>query len=160
MTTEVLRLPEIPEGPAETQLAAMKTYLYRLTEQLQYLLSAQHQQGLRAEQALGTVESRVVDSPRLAQQVLALSDRHLRGQYVGYADFEKDRQRQEGLIWEDRGRLNEAGAAAAPETPLALRLEGLPGYQTREEDNIRFVPIPEGQKSLLTQVYEGRWQVE
>ena len=159
MTTEVLRLPEIPEGPAEVQLAAMKTYLYRLTEQLQYLLSAQRQEGLKAEQALGTVESRVVASPRLAQQVLALSDRHLRGQYVGYADFEKDRQRQEKLIWENRNRLNGAGVQAAPEASPALRVEGLPGYQTREEENIRFVPFRE-QRNLLTQVCEGRWQME
>lgn len=159
MTTEVLRLPEIPEGPAETQLAAMKTYLYRLAEQLQYLLSAQHQEGLQTRQALGTMESRVVDSPRLAQQVLALSDRHLRGQYVRYADFEKDRQRQEKLIWEDRNRLNGACAETPQKEMPTFRWEDTPGYQLREEENIHFVPIREGENPL-TQVYEGRWQME
>ena len=35
--TELLRLPEIPEGPPAEQLKAVKRYLCRLAEQLEYI---------------------------------------------------------------------------------------------------------------------------
>ena len=37
--TELLRLPEIPEGPPAEQLKAVKRYLCRLAEQLEYILT-------------------------------------------------------------------------------------------------------------------------
>ena len=43
--TELLRLPEIPEGPPAEQLKAMKRYLCRLAEQLEYILTMLKEQG-------------------------------------------------------------------------------------------------------------------
>lgn len=157
--TELLRLPEIPEGPAEVQLAAIKTYLYRLSEQLQYILSTQQQEQLQDRESMDTLEKRLIGSPRLAQQTLALAGRQLRGDYVPYEAYEQDRQRQEVLLWENRDRLNIAPAETETEEAPAFRMEALPGYQAREGKEIRFTPM-EKTETCLKQVFGGRWQLE
>ena len=48
---EILRLPEIPEGTPEAQLRAIRSYLYRLAEQLQYLLSQSRRPGFGARRS-------------------------------------------------------------------------------------------------------------
>lgn len=157
--TELLRLPEIPEGPAEMQLAAIKTYLYRLSEQLQYILSTQQQEQLLDRENMGALEKRLIGSPRLAQQTLALTGRQLREEYIRYQDYEADRQRQEALLWENRDRLNRAPAECQKETGPAFRVEETPGYQESAGTDIRFTALkePEG---CLKQVFTGRWQLE
>lgn len=157
--TELLRLPEIPEGPAEVQLAAMKTYLYRLSEQLQYILSTQQQEQQSDRENVASLEKRLVGSPRLAQQTLALAGRQFRGDYVPYEAYEQDRQRQETILWENRDRLNIPPAETEEEDAPAFRVEGLPGYQTAEGTDIRFTALKEPEY-CLKQVFESRWQLE
>lgn len=157
--TELLRLPEIPEGPAEVQLAAMKTYLYRLSEQLQYILSTQQQEWQSDRENVAGLEKRLAASPRLAQQTLALAGRQFRGNYVPYDAYEQDRQRQETVLWENRERLNTAPADRQEEETPVFRAEEGPGYQAREGRNIRFTAFGEPE-SCLRQVFAGRWQLE
>lgn len=157
--TELLRLPEIPEGPAEMQLAAIRTYLYRLSEQLQYILSTQQQERQLDRENVDTLEKRLAGSPRLAQQTLALAGRQLRGDYVPYEAYEQDRQRQEVLLWENRDRLNASPAKEEQEELLAFRAEGRPGYQAKEKKEIHFTAL-EPSTECLKEVFAGRWQLE
>ena len=52
--TELLRLPEIPEGPPAEQLKAVKRYLCRLAEQLEYILTNERRERLREQDPLQT----------------------------------------------------------------------------------------------------------
>ena len=53
--TELLRLPEIPEGPPAEQLKAMKRYLCRLAEQLEYILTNERRERLREQERCRTL---------------------------------------------------------------------------------------------------------
>ena len=94
--TELLRLPEIPEGPPAEQLKAVKRYLCRLAEQLEYILTNERRERLREQERSRTLEDR-----------LAASARRFGSQYVELQDYERDRAGRETLIWENRDRLND-----------------------------------------------------
>ena len=64
---EILRLPEIPEGTPEAQLRAIRSYLYRLAEQLQYLLSTEQEARIRgqevcSQEAFRGIQQKILDS--------------------------------------------------------------------------------------------------
>lgn len=70
---EILRLPEIPEGTPEAQLRAIRSYLYRLAKQLQYLLSTKQEARIRgqevcSQEAFREIQQKILDSPQIARQ--------------------------------------------------------------------------------------------
>ena len=95
--TELLRLPEIPEGPPAEQLKAVKRYLCRLAEQLEYILTNERRERLREQERSRTLEDRLAASPKVAEGILAASARRFGSQYVELQDYERDRG------WYDHG---------------------------------------------------------
>lgn len=91
--TELLRLPEIPEGPP--------------AEQLEYILTNERRERLREQEQSRTLEDRLAASPKVAEGILAASARRFAGRYVELQDYERDRAGREALIWENRDRLND-----------------------------------------------------
>ena len=71
--TELLRLPEIPEGPPAEQLKAVKRYLCRLAEQLEYILTNERRERVREQEQSRTLEDRLAASPKVAEGILAAS---------------------------------------------------------------------------------------
>ena len=136
--TELLRLPEIPEGPPAEQLKAVKRYLCRLAEQLEYILTNERRERLREQERCRTLEDRLAASPKVAEGILAASARFA-GQYVELQDYERDRAGREALIWENRDRLNDLDQERPekPENPV------------EQEEKI----------STLLKECGGRWQV-
>ena len=137
--TELLRLPEIPEGPPAEQLKAVKRYLCRLAEQLEYILTNERRERLREQERSRTLEDRLAASPKVAEGILAASARRFAGQYVEIQDYERDRAGRETLIWENRDRLNDLDQER-PEKP---------GNPVEQEEKI----------STLLKECGGRWQV-
>lgn len=137
--TELLRLPEIPEGPPAEQLKAVKRYLCRLAEQLEYILTNELRERLREQEQSQTLEDRLAASPKVAEGILAASARRFAGQYVALQDYERDRAGREALIWENRDRLNDLDRQEPerPENPV------------EQEEKI----------STLLKECGGRWQV-
>ena len=137
--TELLRLPEIPEGPPAEQLKAVKRYLCRLAEQLEYILTNERRERLREQERCRTLEDRLAASPKVAEGILAASARRFGSQYVELQDYERDRAGREALIWENRDRLNdlEQERPEKPENPV------------EQEEKI----------STLLEEHGGRWQV-
>lgn len=133
--TELLRLPEIPEGPPAEQLKAVKRYLCRLAEQLEYILTNER----REREQSRTLEDRLAASPKVAEGILAASARRFGSQYVALQDYERDRAGRETLIWENRDRLNDLDRQE-PERPE---------------------PMPDREKETPTLLKDhgGRWQV-
>ena len=128
--TELLRLPEIPEGPPAEQLKAVKRYLCRLAEQLEYILTNERRERLR---------DRLAASPKVAEGILAASARRFGSQYVELQDYERDRAGRETLIWENRDRLNDLDRQE-PERPEPVT--------DREKET-----------PTLLKDHGGRWQV-
>lgn len=137
--TELLRLPEIPEGPPAEQLKAVKRYLCRLAEQLEYILTNERRERVREQERCRTLEDRLAASPKVAEGILAASARRFAGQYVELQDYERDRAGRETLIWENRDRLNDLDQER-PEKP-----------ENRE--------TPEEKTPTLLKDHGGRWQV-
>ena len=137
--TELLRLPEIPEGPPAEQLKAVKRYLCRLAEQLEYILTNERRERLREQERCRTLEDRLAASPKVAEGILAASARRFGSQYVALQDYERDRAGRETLIWENRDRLNDLDQERPerPENPV------------EQEEKI----------STLLEEHGGRWQV-
>lgn len=137
--TELLRLPEIPEGPPAEQLKAVKRYLCRLAEQLEYILTNERRERLREQEQSRTLEDRLAASPKVAEGILAASARRFGSQYVELQDYERDRAGRETLIWENRDRLNDLDRERPekPENPV------------EQEEKI----------STLLEEHGGRWQV-
>ena len=137
--TELLRLPEIPEGPPAEQLKAVKRYLCRLAEQLEYILTNERRERLREQEQSRTLEDRLAASPKVAEGLLAASARRFGSRYVELQDYERDRAGRETLIWENRDRLNdlEQERPEKPENPV------------EQEEKI----------STLLEEHGGRWQV-
>lgn len=137
--TELLRLPEIPEGTPAEQLKAVKRCLYLLAEQLEYILTTERQERLREQQETRKLEDRLAASPKVAEGILAASARRFGSRYVDIQDYERDRARRETLVWENRARLNdlEQERPEKPENPVEIKEE---------------VPT-------LLKEYGGRWQV-
>lgn len=137
--TELLRLPEIPEGPPAEQLKAVKRYLCRLAEQLEYILTNERRERLREQEQSRTLEDRLAASPKVAEGILAASARRFGSQYVELQNYERDRAGREALIWENRDRLNDLDRQE-PERP----------------EN----PVEQEEKmSTLLEEHGGRWQV-
>lgn len=137
--TELLRLPEIPEGTPQEQLKAVKRYLYLLTEQLEYILTTERQERLTEQARTRKLEDRLAASPKVAEGILNASARRFGSQYVEAQAYERDRARQEALIWENRARLNDLER----EMP-----------EKHENTGISEEEIP-----TLLKEYGGRWQV-
>ena len=107
---EILRLPEIPEGTPETQLRAIRSYLYRLTEQLQYLLAAEKEERMRGQaqcsrEAFGSIQRQMLDSPQTAQLISAILGRQLGEKYVALGSLEGFLQREMPGYWDALHRL-------------------------------------------------------
>ena len=84
---EILRLPEIPEGTPEAQLRAIRSYLYRLAEQLQYLLSTEQEARIRgqevcSQEAFREIQRKILDSPQIARQMMGFAGKQLGQSYV------------------------------------------------------------------------------
>ena len=137
--TELLRLPEIPEGPPAEQLKAVKRYLCRLAEQLEYILTNERRERLREQEQRRTLEDRLAASPKVAEGILAASARRFGSQYVALQDYARARAGRETLIWENRARLNDL-EQERPEKP-----------ENRE--------TPEEKTPTLLEDHGGRWQV-
>ena len=136
---ELLRLPEIPEGTPEEQLKAVKLYLCRLAEQLEYILTTERQERLRGQEETKKLEDRLASSPKVAEGLLNASARRFGSQYVEIQDYERDRAKREAFAWENRDRLNEPAREASGKSETEA--------EQREE-------IP-----TLLQEHGGRWQV-
>ena len=136
---ELLRLPEIPEGTPEEQLKAVKRYLCRLAEQLEYILTTERQERLREREESEKLEDRLASSPKVAEGLLNASARRFGSQYVEIQDYERDRARREAFAWENRERLNEPARE-------------VPG-KTETAENTR------GEIPTLLKEHGGRWQV-
>lgn len=137
--TELLRLPEIPEGPPAEQLKAVRRYLCRLAEQLEYILTNERRERLREQERCRTLEDRLAASPKVAEGILAASARRFGSQYVELQDYERDRAGRETLIWENRDRLN--------------------GLERQEPERPEPVTDREKETPTLLKDHGGRWQV-
>lgn len=162
---EILRLPEIPEGTPETQLRAIRSYLYRLAEQLQYLLATEREERIRSAesctgQAFQSIQKRLLESPQTAKQLRSISGRQLEEKYVRIDSLESYLQRQLPQWWQLEHRLAilEDGKEEPPRGQMErLCLEPIPGVGIQEGDRVVYKPLPQG-RGLFEQV-GGRWQV-
>ena len=143
MSDLTLRLSNLTEGDPESQLRQLRSYLYQLTEQLQIAFGSRE-------------EASVPQDPQtLLREAVALSAKRGDGRYVGLEALEAPWRRQTGAI-----EALQALAAALPEreTPeeprQALCQAGNPGVQLREEDTVRFRPLPP-----WTYTADGHWQI-
>lgn len=163
---EILRLPEIPEGTPETQLRAIRSYLYRLAEQLQYLLSTEKEERLRGQDALSQeafrgIQQRFLESPQIAQQLMCLANRNLGDRYVDSEVMEAFLQRMLPELHRavyDLARLEkEKPAAQSPKAQLTVAPS--PGAVIREGERVIFSPFPQEKTGPLEQIASGHWQI-
>lgn len=163
---EILRLPEIPEGTPETQLRAIRSYLYRLAEQLQYLLSTEKEERLRGQDALSQeafrgIQQRFLESPQIVQQLMCLANRNLGDRYVDSEVMEAFLQRMLPELHRavyDLARLEkEKPAAQSPKAQLTVAPS--PGAVIREGERVIFSPFPQEKTGPLEQIAPGHWQI-
>ena len=163
---EILRLPEIPEGTPEAQLRAIRSYLYRLTEQLQYLLAAEKEERLRGQaqcsrEAFGSIQRQMLDSPQTAQLISAILGRQLGEKYVALGSLEGFLQREAPGYWDALHRLCRLEEKPEWEILDGARLCLLPhaGVGRQEGNRVIYTPLPR-ETGLLSQVYPGHWRME
>lgn len=163
---ELLRLPEIPEGTPEIQLRAIRSYLYRLAEQLQYLLETEREERLRGQsqcsrEAFGSIQKQMLDSPQTARMISAILGRQLGEKYVALDSLDGLLRREMPEYREALYRLrNLEGAAEQEGLPgQTLCLHPAPGLGRQEGNRVTYTPVCR-EEGLLSQVYPGHWQVE
>lgn len=163
---EILRLPEIPEGTPEVQLRAIRSYLYRLAEQLQYLLSTEKEERLRGQDALSQeafrgLQQRFLESPQVAQQLMRAANRNLGDGFVASDGMEAFLQRTLPELHRalyGLARLEkEKPAAQSPQVQLTVAAG--PGAVYREGERVIFFPFPGEKTGLLVQTAPGHWQI-
>ena len=162
---EILRLPEIPEGTPETQLRAIRSYLYRLAEQLQYLLATEREERIRGTedctaQAFQSIQKRLLEAPQTAKQLLSISGRQLEEKYVGVDSLESYLQRQLPRWWQLEHQLailEDSREEPPRDRRERLCLEPAPGVGIQEGDRVVYKPFPRD-RGLFQQV-GTRWQV-
>lgn len=153
-----IRLPNLPEGPAEEQLRAIRNYLYQLAEQLRLALD----DGGEEEPDLEALGARLLESEAVIQKFLALTGRRFDGRYIGADSWEADRRGVAAQAAEIRLRL--AGLEDRPQEkadpcPVPLRQAGVLGIQRQEGENIFFSPL-EGPDGPLKQAGDGHWRMD
>lgn len=163
---EILRLPEIPEGTPEIQLRAIRSYLYRLVEQLQYLLTTEKEERLRGQtqcsrEAFGSIQKQLMDSPQTAQLIKAALGRQLGDRYVPLNSLESFLQREMSDYWDALHRICrlEDAQEPAPQAGDVLCLYPAPGVGRQEGNRVTYTRFAEA-VPLLRQVFPGHWQME
>ena len=162
---EILRLPEIPEGTPEAQLRAIRSYLYRLAEQLQYLLSTEQEARIRgqevcSQEAVREIQRKILDSPQIARQMMGFAGKQLGQSYVNCEELEAFLSRKRTTLQDALYRLarleDGTGTEDLPrEKPC---LEPCPGLCRQEGQTVRFLPFPR-EEGALARTFEDHWQI-
>lgn len=163
---EILRLPEIPEGTPEVQLRAIRSYLYRLAEQLQYLLSTEKEERLRGQdassrEAFRGFQQRLMESPQIAQQMVGMASRRLGDKYAETDSIDAFLQRMLPELQGAQYRLARLEDGKQPEqnNPVQLTITPSPGAVYREGERVIFAPFSRGESGPLVQTAPGHWQI-
>lgn len=164
---EILRLPEIPEGTPEVQLRAIRSYLYRLAEQLQYLLATEQEERLRgqdvcSQEAFRSIQKRLLETPQTVQQLTNLTTRQMGDKYVSADLLEAFLQREGGLARDTvyrLARLEDGGKEPEHADREYLCTVPCPGSTRQEGQTVTFRPFPPEGESPWLQVGNGHWQI-
>lgn len=166
MQEGMLPLPDIPQGDTQSQLLAIRRYLFRLVEQLQYLLDAGEQTREQdrqscSPQAYAQIEQQLQNSETVARTFLGSAQRHISGKYIPTREFDLAMARLE----QEEGRLNQSlctredteQSGGLPRWELVVA--GTPGIAVREGEEVSFSPLPGEEAQLLHLAPDGRWRL-
>lgn len=158
---EILRLPEIGDGTPEAQLRAIRSYLYRLAEQLQYLLAAEKEERLRSQEGDSRrLRREILESPETAQRLEAITGRQFSEGFVKKDALEDFLRQLRRTLWDVQYALSnlETGKPAADIPQERLCMAQSLGAAVRREDTVAFVPF-EKNLSPLQETGPGHYQI-
>ena len=139
-----LRLPNLTEGDADTQLRQLRSYLYQLTEQLQLALGAR------------TQVQEPLDRQALLQETLALTVKQFAARCEAFLEAPWQRQ-LEALeqLRQALAALEDRPAPAPACQAIALCQADTPGFQVQTGERVGFTPLPS-----FTHTADGHWLLE